>query len=586
MTRSCQNCRQNFEITEDDMRFYDKIMVPPPTFCPSCRDQRRWSFRNERNLYHRRCDLCYADIISMYTPEKQHTIYCPKCWYSDKWDSLQYGRDYNFSRPFLEQFNALMLAVPRLALVQENTINSPWVNYERGAKNCYLCVGGEDNENCFYTTYGIKSKEVIDSFWAIQCQLCYELINCSNCYQTFFSHWCFNCYDTWFSYDCRNCNSVFGSVGLRNKQYYVFNEPYSKEEYEKKILEFFPLSLVKKEEILNKVKYLKNRLPQRDLISKSLNSQGNYLSECKNCKNCWNVETAEDSAFNHITGYVKDCYDISSVGWPELCYECYSGVHTYLCKFSSTTLVGSSVEYCDSSGNVQDSFGCVGLRNKKYCILNKQYSKEDYFELIPKIRKHMDEMPYKDRKGRNYKYGEFFPIEFSTFSYNESASQQYYSLTKEQAIEQGYSWKDPEPRNYQIQIPNDQLPDHIKDVKDDIVGQVIECAHQGKCNEQCTEAYKIIPQELQFLRKMNLPLPRLCPNCRHYQRIKQRNPLKLWHRKCQCAGETSENKIYKNTADHIYHKKDEHCPNEFETTYSPERKEIVYCEKCYLAEVV
>ncbi|MDP3762567.1 MAG: hypothetical protein Q8Q97_00650, partial [bacterium] len=83
-----------------------------------------------------------------------------------------------------------------------------------------------------------------------------------------------------------------------------------------------------------------------------------------------------------------------------------------------------------------------------------------------------------------------------------------------------------------------------------------------------------------------LPLPRLCPNCLHYQRIKQRNPLKLWHRKCQCAGPTSENKAYQNTADHIHHQKDQPCQNEFETTYAPERAEIVYCEQCYLREVV
>ena len=116
--------------------------------------------------------------------------------------------------------------------------------------------------------------------------------------------------------------------------------------------------------------------------------------------------------------------------------------------------------------------------------------------------------------------------------------------------------------------------------------------------EQCTQAFRIIPQELDFLRKMNLPLPRLCPNCRHYQRIKQRNPLKLWHRRCQCSGLTSENKVYTNTASHPHHmelppsvgtptaKPVGACPNEFETTYAPERPEIVYCEACYLREVV
>jgi len=100
-------------------------------------------------------------------------------------------------------------------------------------------------------------------------------------------------------------------------------------------------------------------------------------------------------------------------------------------------------------------------------------------------------------------------------------------------------------------------------VQDDITTKVIECAHKGTCNQQCTEAFKIIPEELQFYKRMNLPLPHLCPNCRHYERLSQRNPLKLWHRHCMKSG----------------------CTNEFETSYSPDRPEIVYCEKCYQQEV-
>ena len=176
----------------------------------------------------------------------------------------------------------------------------------------------------------------------------------------------------------------------------------------------------------------------------------------------------------------------------------------------------------------------------------------------------MEKLPFIGNNGRVYKYGEFFPIELSPFGYNETSAQEYFPLTKEQALEQGYSWKDPEPRNYQIDIKTADLPDNIKDVKDDIVGKVIECGHKGACNEQCTEAFRIIEPELAFHRRMNLPLPRLCPNCRHYQRLKQRNPLKLWKRQCQAPG----------------------CANTFETSYAPDRPEIVYCEGCYLKEVV
>jgi hypothetical protein len=201
----------------------------------------------------------------------------------------------------------------------------------------------------------------------------------------------------------------------------------------------------------------------------------------------------------------------------------------------------------------------------------------------------MSEKPYMDAKGRVYKYGEFFPPELSPFAYNETIAQEYFPLTKEQAINQGYRWKDREERNYEIQIQNNQLSDHIKDVKDDLINKVIECGHKRECNEQCTTAFKIIGDELQFYRKMNLPLPRLCPNCRHYQRLKQRNPLKLWHRRCQCNGAMSSQQLatgyqYQNTIAH-FHGNDP-CLNEFETSYSPERPEIVYCEQCYNAEVV
>ena len=180
----------------------------------------------------------------------------------------------------------------------------------------------------------------------------------------------------------------------------------------------------------------------------------------------------------------------------------------------------------------------------------------------------MNAMPYVDIKGRVYKYGEFFPSELSPFCYNETIAQEYFPLTKEQALEQGYKWKNREERNYNIDIQNDEIPEEFNE---SIIGKVIECGHKGTCNEQCTEAFKIIEFELQFYKRMNLPLPHLCPNCRHYQRLKQRNPLKLWHRQCMCDKGSHEHKGK--------------CQNEFETSYGSDRPEIIYCEKCYQQEI-
>ena len=116
------------------------------------------------------------------------------------------------------------------------------------------------------------------------------------------------------------------------------------------------------------------------------------------------------------------------------------------------------------------------------------------------------------------------------------------------------------------------MPEKIANVAEGILSEIIGCAHQGKCNEKCTMAFKVIPQELQLYKKMGIPLPTLCPNCRHYQRLYKRNPMKLWHRHCMCD---------RNHSNHTGK-----CSNEFETSYAPDGKEIVYCEQCYQQEVM
>ena len=196
----------------------------------------------------------------------------------------------------------------------------------------------------------------------------------------------------------------------------------------------------------------------------------------------------------------------------------------------------------------------------------------------------MNEVPFMDKGGRKYGYGEFFPIELSPHAYNETIAQEYYALTKEDADKKSFAWREDTKRGYDITVPPENLPETINEVTDNILKEVIGCEHGAKCNEQCTAAFKLISQELQFYRQMNLPLPRLCPNCRHYERFRKRNPLKLWRRSCTCAGEKSKSGVYANTARHFHGA--EQCPNEFETSYAPERSEIVYCEQCYQAEVV
>ena len=600
-TRTCQNCKQNFVIEPEDFKFYEKIKVPPPTWCPECRLIRRLAWRNEYTFYRRKCSAPGHDeeLISTFSPDKPFPVYDPHFWWGDDWDSMNYGREYDFSRPFFEQFRELVWAVPKPSLTGEyfSMVNSDYSNWAGHLKNCYLITDADYVEDSAYGTQICRVKDSFDNDFLLDSQRSYFNFDVFKSYLVFFSVGCRDSYELYFCKNCVGCNNCFGSTNLRNKSYYIFNEPYTKEDYQKKLAELNLGSYKNLATLKTKVEEFWKQYPQKEMRGyHNLRVTGDYIYNSKNTSHGFFVTDVEDSKFVALTHArpTKDCFDYTDWGEnAQLVYEGMSiGLGAYNIKFSQLIFKEvSDIEYSYFCGNSSSLFGCAGLLKKQYCILNKQYSKDDYRELVSKIKKHMEEMPYVDKKGRVYRYGEFFPPELAPFAHNETIIREFFPVKKEEVLANGWLWKDPEPRNYQITLKPGDIPDHIKDVSDSVLSDIIGCEHEGKCDEQCTTAFRLIPQEFAFLKRMGLPLPRLCPNCRHYQRIRQRNPLKLWHRRCECAGSTSSPQAgteytYKNTADHIHHKKDEPCQNEFETTYAPQRPEIVYCEQCYLREVV
>ena len=579
--RQCQNCKQNFTIEPDDFSFYERIKVPAPTFCPDCRSRRRMVWRNERNLYRTKCALSGREIISCFSPDSHIVVYERDIWWSDKRDPLSYGVDYDFSKPFFTQFRELLGREPMPSLFNSRCINSDYSNHSGEAKNAYLVFASWNVENLSYCAKIMNSKDSMDVLTGGDLELCYEVVNSNGCYRSAFIENCESCVDSLFLYSCKGCTNCFSCTNLRNKTYNFFNQPCSKDEYFKK-LEQLGLgshdNLSRSKEEFNHFKQM--ALRKYANIQNCQNVTGENLSHVADSKECFDVaDKVRDCAFLNNGGVtLDDSYDGYGLGAnARQIYEAVdTGADGSRFLFDIFVWGGMDVQYSYACHGSQNLFGCIGANKKSYCILNKQYTKDEYESLVPKIIKHMNAQPYVDQKGRVYKYGEFFPPELSPFAYNETIAQEYFPLTKGEAEKQGYRWKDPDTKEYQITLLPTKLPDHIKDTGDDILKETIGCAHAappaGGCTHQCTTAFRIIPEELSFYRRMNLPLPRLCPNCRHYERLAQRNPLKLWHRQCMC--------------DKATHTHNGHCLNEFETSYSPERKEIVYCESCYNSEVV
>jgi len=509
----------------------------------------------------------------MYSASAKFPVYCHDCWWSDKWDPFSFGRDYDFSKSFFEQFRELYNCVPKASLIHYlPNENVAWSNLVRGGKNVYLSysistVGSMGSEDVYYSYSVDGSKNCFDCSILQKGENCYENIEGFENYNSHFLIRSRGCMDSAFLFDCVNCQKCFMSSNLRNRKYVFYNQQLSKEEYEEKLknVDFgsFKNLINFKKEFNNLILKAIHKFAN---ITKSINCTGDDIINSKNTRHSFNVHDDEDCKYLVRAFLLKDSMDVQVANAGELDYESISsGLNSFKFLFS---MFGSNdsreVSYSNEIQNSSNLFGCIGLRSKEYCILNKQYTKEEYEALVSKIIKHMEEMPYIDKRGRVYKYGEFFPPEFSPFGYNETVTQEFFPIDAQVAEKFGYNWKIEEARNRpQPTVLPENLPDHIKNVKDDILKKIIACSHKGECWEQCTSVFKIIQSELKFYRSKNIPLPRLCPNCRHYERLKQRNPLRLWHRKCMKPG----------------------CTNEFETSYAPERKEIIYCETCYNNEV-
>ena len=571
VSTTCQNCKKDFVIEPEDFNFYEKIKVPPPTFCPECRLIRRLIWRNERSFYKRTCDLCQKKIISMYEADAIFPVYCPECWRSDAWNPLEYAQEYYFDKPFFTQWKELFNKIPRQSVWRiGDCVNTEYTNYVQDGKNVYLSysaiLGVED---VFYSSNVDSSKNIIDSYNIVSSELIYENIGSMKNYNCQYSYWSTNCLDCSFILDCINCQNCFGCVNLRNKHYCIWNKQYEKEEYLEKLknLNLGSFEFVQKNftEFWNfSLKFPRKYARKINCV----NASGDELRDCKNSLFAFNAHDTENVKFTYRASYHKDSIDTCHNSFSELVYEHASGGanNGSNIKFIINSAPAlNEIEYSDLCQSSSNLFGCIGLKSKQYCILNKQYKKEEYFEIVEKIKKQMNAKPYLDKKGNIYKYGEFFPFEFSPFGYNETVINDHFPLSREEILRRGYNWKEKIENKYKITKKVSELPDNIKDVDDSILNEVIECALTKK-------AFKITPFELQFYRQMNIPIPRIHQDERYKRRLLLRNPMELWQRTCMC-----------DKKNHFHG--EEKCEVEFETSYAPDRPEIIYCEKCYQQEV-
>ena len=424
--KPCKSCGTSFILRPEDKEFYKKISpvlagklheIPLPTFCPTCRERRRLTYRNERNLYRRKSDFSGKEMISIFRPDSPFSIYTKEEWWSDVWDPLDYGQDHDPNKPFFDQFYELLLKVPRPPLINNKATNSDYCNFADANKNCYMITSANRNEDSFYGWLLVENKDVADCLWGTKNELCYECIDCQNCYNLNYAQNCKTCIDSSFLLNCQGLNNCLFCVNLKNKRHHIQNKPVSKEEYEQALKE------LKENPAAANAKF--EKIKQEDFpIRKSANQiscencTGENIFNSKNVHHGFDIYNSRDCAYLHDGLKATDCHDICFFDGTELCYESTSLIG-YGYRFTNFCRDSYNLFYCDNCHNCKNLFACAGLRRKEYCIFNRQYEKDEYERTATRLIEHMRETG---------EWGEFFPEKHSIFNYEETLANDYFPL--------------------------------------------------------------------------------------------------------------------------------------------------------------
>lgn len=530
--RACKNegCEREFPVTDADVKFLEHIspvfngkkeQISSPTLCPDCRLQRRMSFRNNIYVYHAKSAQTGKIILSRFIPTSPFPIVEHELWYSDERLPPEKAVP-RFDQPVFAQLRALRNRTPYLALSLLNPENSDYCNNNTGVKNCYLVFTSSYAEDCMYCEQSVQAKDCIDCTVCPGCQLCYDCTGCSGCYNVQSSFSAEECSDSLFLSFCRSCKNCFGCANLSHKEYCIWNEQKTKEEYDAFMQTFHRSSFSQREEYRRQWESFCLAFPRPHAIQRQVeNVDGNYIQNSKNIHDSVFISDAEDVTRGFgLYGGTKDVSDVTYFGFHvELAYECMQiGVDVRNMLFC-TDCWGNNANllYCLGCSSCHDCFGCVGLMKSSYCIFNSQYSKEEYEALVPKLIEHMR---------RTGEWGEFFPMTLSPYPYNHAIAQRYFPMTRQEVASAGMQWYDRDMEDAAQAMEPASLPDELPP---DNASCVVKSARSGR-------PYRITTQELERYRSLGAPLPRLTYDERMEDRAKQLGGARLFDRTCAKTG--------------------------------------------------
>ena len=500
----CKVTGHSFNVSEAELEFLRRVAelnpqlglasLPPPSIYPTQITRQICCFGNAVNLFKTESAISGKSQLSRYNPAFGYHVSTIDEFWSDV-DNTKHGMSYDFSRPFFEQWNELMHKAYLLPLGNARVENSDFANGARDIKNCYLIFAASQCEDCLYCLGVFNSNDLIDCVGANQCQFCYSCADIENCYECQHCRDSYNCSTCISCIDCRSCNNCIGCVGLTSAEYCIYNEKVSKVQFDQFIAKTKLGSFHGRSEFLKTSKQFQSSYPHS--VNRIINCEdcsGAYLFDSQNLFHCYHATGSRDCGYMCTAMNSNDCWYGYAFG-SDLQYQA-ANYNSYNSHFSYLVFDGKTCCYSFLLFNgCTDCFGCVGLKKNSYCILNKQYSKNEYFELLPRIVAHMQSTG---------EWGEYFPLKYSPHSYQESWVEDYHeAIAEPELIRRGFRMV-PVPISVAPYgaLSAQDIPDLIDEVNvDSILTKALICNESG-------QGYSLQRKELAFYKKFNIPLPR------------------------------------------------------------------------------
>jgi len=458
---------------------------------PEIRLRHRAAFWQHWNLHRRKCDKTGKGIISVYSEKCSYPVWNKEAWmkYADP-----PAIDFDETKDVFEQMWKLFQKCPIPHKVGAGCENCEYSDDWWYSRNCYLCHSGVECEDLRYCYRTLKMRDSQFCVFTFTSELCIDLINCDKCFEVIYGFHCRNCQNSAFLYDCRDCKDCLFCFNLRSKQYCIGNKQLTKEEFEteKKKWDFSSRKVYDQSKKHFRQMMRTHAWHRAVFVDKCQDSMGNFLENCKNAKNCFFIAHLEDSV-NCVRGDfgLKNCLDALGLFRSELlyatvqvqdqCYECKLSHNLSQCRF---------LDYSAFCFQCQNCFGCCGLRRKKCCIFNKQYSPKEYEVLRKKIISYMK---------KTSEWGQFFPGYFAPNPYEESLAGFYFPLSKEEQGKLGFRKKEDFEKRKEQYSEIAEIPDSSQSVMEGVTKKIF-------WDEKWNRPFQIQKEDIQFSQKLKIPL--------------------------------------------------------------------------------